>query len=109
MMVRTTMTSKWVNIAMDMIWRKKKVYKSQGPAHPQCCIETTSHRDNQCEDYDHRDHDQILVHQQPDTRCQDNEHINTEPPCHQRHHSSSQSGTPALSHLRRVLTSHSNA
>lgn len=92
MMVRTTTTSKWVNVAMKMIWRKK----SQGPARPQCRVETTNRQDDQRED-----HDQTLVRQRPDTRRQDNEHINTEPPRHRRHHSSSRSGTPAVSRASR--------
>jgi hypothetical protein len=76
-------------------------YERRVPARPQCRVETANRQDDQREDYDRRDHDQNLVRQRPDTRHQDNEHINAEPPRHRRNHCGSRSGTPAASRASR--------
>jgi hypothetical protein len=73
-------------------------YERRGPARPRGHVEATNRQEDRREDYNHRDDDQNLVRQRPDTRRQD---INAEPPRHRRDHSGSQSGAPTASRASR--------
>jgi hypothetical protein len=76
---------------------EEEEYERRVPAHPQGRVGAANRQEDQREDRDRRDDNQNVVRQRPDTRRQDNEHVNAELPRHRRTYSGSRSGAPAAS------------